>query len=151
MKTTGNLTRITNALLDLMLNRSPEVRLRVHDGDRDGLETPEQQLLRRRIRTATAVMFVVKVAFMIRSYATFGPPPVMDYAIVSALLATSAWLYSPRNASLLALRSIETTVFLGLSIPETHEQMADYAQRLLDMAEPLRSVFFVKNSSRLGR
>lgn len=39
-------------------------------------------------------------------------------------------------------------VFLGLSIPDRLEQFAAYAERLQELAEPLRTVFFVKNSSR---
>ncbi|MEZ4650315.1 MAG: hypothetical protein R3E97_16325 [Candidatus Eisenbacteria bacterium] len=43
-------------------------------------------------------------------------------------------------------------VFLGLAVPDldaagSDQQLESYAQRLLDLAEPLRTVFFVKNSS----
>ncbi len=38
-------------------------------------------------------------------------------------------------------------VFLGLNIPEDHRQLLSYAERLNELAEPLRTVFFVKNSS----
>ena len=43
-------------------------------------------------------------------------------------------------------------VFLGLAVPDGEdagagERLETYAQRLLDLAEPLRTVFFVKNSS----
>jgi amino acid transporter len=38
-------------------------------------------------------------------------------------------------------------VFLGLRVPDSKEQQADHAQRLLEMASALRTVFFVKNSS----
>ena len=38
-------------------------------------------------------------------------------------------------------------VFLGLAPPPSTEDLEPYAQRLLDLAEPLRTVFFVKNSS----
>jgi hypothetical protein len=38
-------------------------------------------------------------------------------------------------------------VFLGLRVPDEPGQRLEHARRLLEMAEPLRSVFFVKNSS----
>jgi hypothetical protein len=38
-------------------------------------------------------------------------------------------------------------VFLGLRIPESHGEMSGYAERLQELAGPLRTVFFVKNSS----
>ncbi len=38
-------------------------------------------------------------------------------------------------------------VFLGLSIPEDPVALGRYAERLQELAEPLRTVFFVKNSS----
>ena len=38
-------------------------------------------------------------------------------------------------------------VFLGLAPPDEPNQLGTYARRLLDLAEPLRTVFFVKNSS----
>jgi hypothetical protein len=37
-------------------------------------------------------------------------------------------------------------VFLGINLPEANEQL-DYAARLRELAEPLRTVFLVKNSS----
>ncbi len=37
-------------------------------------------------------------------------------------------------------------VFLGLKVPEAGERER-YAERLCELAEPLRTVFFVKNSS----
>ena len=97
------------------MNRSPAARILFKDGATGCPETPEQNLLRRRIRIATVVMLLVKVALMIRNFVTYGAPPVMDYAIVVALIAATGWLYSPRNASLLALRTVETIIFLALS------------------------------------
>jgi len=38
-------------------------------------------------------------------------------------------------------------VFLGLSIPESAEERESYSERLHQLGEPLRTVFFVKNSS----
>lgn len=38
-------------------------------------------------------------------------------------------------------------VFLGLAPPDNEQELPTYAQRLLDLALPLRTVFFVKNSS----
>ena len=115
MSSSGYITRITNSLMDLLMNRSPAARILFKDGATGCPETPEQNLLRRRIRIATVVMLLVKVALMIRNFVTYGAPPVIDYAIVVALIAATGWLYSPRNASLLALRTVETIIFLALS------------------------------------
>jgi hypothetical protein len=38
-------------------------------------------------------------------------------------------------------------VFLGLNIPDEIGALPGYAERLQELAEPLRTVFFVKNSS----
>jgi len=38
-------------------------------------------------------------------------------------------------------------VFLGLSIPEELDELHGFARRMQEMTEPLRTVFFVKNSS----
>ncbi len=38
-------------------------------------------------------------------------------------------------------------VFLGLRIPGSHDELPEYAERLQELCEPLRTVFFVKNSS----
>ena len=38
-------------------------------------------------------------------------------------------------------------VFLGLSIPESHEDLPAYAERLAELVTPLRTTFVVKNSS----
>jgi hypothetical protein len=38
-------------------------------------------------------------------------------------------------------------VFLGLDVPEKEEDMPAYAERLAELSDPLRTVFFVKNAS----
>jgi amino acid transporter len=45
-------------------------------------------------------------------------------------------------------RSVEADiVFLGLAPPPKSEDMLAYAERMIELSEPLRTVFFVKNSS----
>jgi hypothetical protein len=38
-------------------------------------------------------------------------------------------------------------VFLGLDVPEDETRFGDYAARLMELGEPLRTVFYVKNAS----
>ena len=65
--------------------------------------------------------------------------------------ATATVMIHPRNETVREIIHRESSeadiVFLGLDPPEKDEDLEPYAQRMVDVSEPLRTVFFVKNSS----
>jgi len=112
----GLLARIYQSLSELITFRANQARLRFAETDSSVSETADQALLRRRIRAAATVLLLAKGAFTIRSLILHGSAVPLDGVILTALLVASAWLYSPRTTSYFWLRSVETGIFLGMSL-----------------------------------
>ncbi len=65
--------------------------------------------------------------------------------------ASATVMVHPKNETVTEIIHRESAeadiVFLGLDPPEKDEDLEPYAQRMVQVSEPLRTVFFVKNSS----
>ncbi|MEQ9409057.1 MAG: serine/threonine-protein kinase [Fuerstiella sp.] len=111
----SRLSRLFTSLSDLIYYRATQARIRFQEGDSNVTETSEQALLRRRVRAAALVLFLAKLAFLLRSLLLYGTAAPLDGAVLLSLFVAVAWLYSPRNTSLFWLRTVETAIFLGMS------------------------------------
>lgn len=112
----GVVSRLVRSLSDLIYYQATQARILFQEGEAGASESADDSLLRRRIRAAAVVLFVAKLAFLIRSAILFGHAAPLDGAILAALFLTAAWLHNPRNSSRFRLRTVETVIFLGLSI-----------------------------------
>ncbi|HIE98860.1 MAG TPA: serine/threonine protein kinase [Planctomycetes bacterium] len=124
------LSRILHSASELINYRASLARIRFQEGESHVRESSEQGLLRRRLRASAMVLLMAKVAITIRTMALSGSPDWLDCLIFLGLLLASAWLYSPRNVSALWLRTIETLMFLGVSLQlglHLHEDLRHYA------------------------
>lgn len=128
----GLLARIFKPLSELIFYRSTQAPIRFQVSDPTLSESADECLLRRRIQAAAAVLFVAKLAMVIRSFALYGYAAALDGGILICLLGAGIWLNSPRRASGFWLRTIETIMFLGLSLQlgiQLHHNLRDlYAQ-----------------------
>ncbi len=124
------LSRILHSASELINSRASLARIRFQEGESHVSESSDQGLLRRRLRASAMVLLMAKVAITIRTMALSGSPDWLDCLIFLGLLLASAWLYSPRNVSALWLRTIETLMFLGVSLQlglHLHEDLRHYA------------------------
>jgi eukaryotic-like serine/threonine-protein kinase len=124
------LSRILHSASELLNYRASLARIRFQDGESQVSESSDQGLLRRRLRASAMVLLMAKVAITIRTLTLSGSPDWLDALIFLGLLSASAWLYSPRNVSVLWLRTIESSMFLGVSLQlgtQLHEDLRHYA------------------------
>ena len=124
------LSRMLQSASELINYRASLARIRFLDGESHVSESSDQGLLRRRLRASAMVLLTAKSAIMIRTLALSGSPDWLDALIFLGLLSASAWLYSPRNVSVLWLRTIESSMFLGVSLQlgtQLHEDLRHYA------------------------
>lgn len=125
----GFLPRLINSISDLINYRASQARILFRDSDSAATESAEEALLRRRIRAAAVVLFVAKLAIMVRAFLLYGDFGTLNILSVLGLAAASAWLYNPRNASRFSLRVVETVIFLGVSV-DTGMQLHDTLHEL---------------------
>ncbi|MCP4172610.1 MAG: hypothetical protein GY758_17760, partial [Fuerstiella sp.] len=124
------LSRILHSASELINSRASQARIRFQEGESHVSESSDQGLLRRRLRASAMVLLTAKVAITIRSLALSGAPNWVDGIIFLGLVSVSAWLYSPRNVPALWLRTIESLMFLGVSLQlgmQLHEDLRHYA------------------------
>ena len=107
--------RLQRSFAELLNYRTSLPRIRFQESDTSVTETADQTMLRRRIRASALVLFVAKLAFTTRSLVLTGDAGAVDAITLLLLFLASVWLYSPRNAPLLCLRTIESMIFLGMS------------------------------------
>lgn len=108
--------RLAQSLKDLISNRSSQPRIRFLDADSGATESADQSLLRRRIRAAAVVLLLARLAILTRSLLLFREVSVLDVPILIGLAAAVVWLYRSGYASAFYLRTIETIIFLGVSL-----------------------------------
>jgi serine/threonine protein kinase len=124
------LSRILHSASELINYRASLARIRFQEGESQASESSDQGLLRRRLRASAMVLLMAKTAMAIRTLALSRSPDLLDGLIFLGLLSASAWLYSPRNVSVLWLRMIESLMFLGVSLQlgtQLHEDLRLYA------------------------
>ncbi|MDG1896643.1 MAG: serine/threonine-protein kinase [Fuerstiella sp.] len=132
MKPNSNLlSRILHSASKLMNYRASLARIRFQDGESHVSESSDQGLLRRhRLRASAMVLLMAKSAIAIRTLAMSGSLDLVDGLTFFGLLSAAAWLYSPRNVSVLWLRMVESLMFLGVSLQlgtQLHEDLRHYA------------------------
>lgn len=118
--------RLVRSFKDLISNRSSQPRIRFLDADSGITETADQALLRRRIRAAAVVLLAARGAILLRSLLLYREVSAMDVPILLGLIVAVFWLYTSRAASSFFLRTLETTIFLGVSLQlglQLHESL----------------------------
>jgi hypothetical protein len=65
--------------------------------------------------------------------------------------AEASVMLRPRDRTIRSIIGTESAeadvVFLGLDVPEDEDEMPAYAERMMELSNPLRTVFFVKNAT----